>query len=68
MKKQSEKVEQHYEILNKTAGFVKEFWRMTGDYDSYELAYEAVERKFQFAFGRRKYKNYNSFRNVRDKK
>lgn len=68
MKKELQKVEKHYQILTTSEGFVKEFWRLTVDYDSYELAYEAVERKFQFAFGRRKYKNYNSFRNVRDKK
>ena len=62
------KIEKHYEVLNTLEGFTAEFWRMTLDYDKYEDAYEAVERKYIFAFGRRKYKNYNSFRTLRDKK
>lgn len=61
-------MEKHYEILKTKEGFVAEFWRMIVDYPDYEKAYEAVERKHIFAFGRRKYANYNSFRNVRDKK
>jgi len=61
-------METHFEILKTKKGFENEFYRMTADYDTYEEAYEAVERKYRRAFGQRKYKNYNSFRNVRDRK
>ena len=64
----TEKMEKHYEVLKTKEGFIAEYWRMTVDYQKFEDAYEAVERKYTFAFGRRKYANYNSFRNVRDKK
>jgi hypothetical protein len=61
-------MEQHYAVLDKKKGFIDEFYRMTQEYPTYELAYEAVERKYIRAFGKRKYKNYNSFRTIRDRK
>jgi len=61
-------MEQHYQILDTAKGFTAEFYRMIQDYSTYEQAYEAVERKYKRAFGKRKYKNYNSFRTVRDRK
>lgn len=61
-------MEKHYKNLDTKEGFIAEFYRMCQEYPTYEQAYEAVERKYKFAFGKRKYKNYNSFRNVRDRK
>jgi len=48
--------------------FLQQFWRMLAYYDTHEEAYEAVERQYENQHGKRKYKNYNSFRTVRDKK
>lgn len=61
-------METHYEILKTKEGFEQEFFRMIQEYSTYEKAYEAVERKYMRAFKVRKYKSYNSFRNVRDRK
>jgi hypothetical protein len=61
-------IEPHIAALDTTDGFIAQFWRMTQDYPTYQLAYEAVERQRAHHFPGRKYSNYNSFRNVRDKK
>lgn len=48
--------------------FVQHFYRMLAYYDTYEEAYEAVERHYEKQHGKRKYSSYNSFRTVRDRK
>ena len=65
-------MEKHYQVLTTKDGFEKEFWRIyhMHSVDGYtqEDAYEAAERKHTFAFGRRKYASFNSFRTVRDRR
>lgn len=48
--------------------FIDRFWSMVSDYKTYEDAYEALEKIYENALGRRRYSDYNSFRRVRDRK
>ena len=49
--------------LNTDEGFDNFFYSMCNEYvGSYEMAYEATERHFQEYFGRRRYKDYDSYR------
>ena len=61
-------MEKHIAALNTPDGFIAQFWRLTQEYETYQLAYEATERQRAMHFSGRMYANYNSFRNVRDKK
>lgn len=58
-------LEPHQEALMSFEGFEKEFIIMCGIYNTYEEAYEAVERKYSFVFKKRRYKSYESFRQAR---
>lgn len=55
--------------LNTDEGFDDFFWSMCNEYvGSYEMAYEATERHFQEYFGRRRYKDYDSYRCSKSKR
>ena len=57
-----QKLEPQYARLVDTRGFVAAFWEFGCEYPKQEDAYEAVERQYKFIFGKRKYKNFESFR------
>ena len=57
-----QKLEPQYARLTETKGFVEAFWEFGCEYPKQEDAYEAVERQYKFIFGKRKYKNLESFR------
>lgn len=44
-------------------GFYNKFTSMINQFSTHEEAYEALENIHEVLFYRRKYKNYNSFRN-----
>lgn len=52
--------------LNTDEGFDNFFYSMCNEYaGSYEMAYEAAERHFQEYFYKRRYKNYDSYRQAK---
>lgn len=50
------------------SGFMKAYYRNLSECDSYLEAYERTEEKYQALYGRRRYKNYESFRKSRDRR
>jgi len=55
-------IEAHYLELLELSGWVKQYWQMLPDYGTMEATYEALERKYERAFGKRKYSDFDSFR------
>ncbi len=55
-------IEPHLQRLLTTHGFICAFWEMSGEYRTQPEAYEAVEILHEQTFGKRKYKDYESFR------
>ena len=49
-------------------GFDERFWEVASETKTYKEAYELVEKEYQENFRQRKYSDYNSFRNCRDKR
>ena len=49
-------------------GFDERFWKNSKDSKTYLEAYEKTEKEFENHFGKRKYSDYNSFRNCRDRR
>jgi hypothetical protein len=49
-------------------GFDERFWKHSKDCKTYIEAYEKTEKEFHKHFGKRKYSDYNSYRNSRDKR
>jgi hypothetical protein len=47
--------------------FIAAWFAELPKHDTYEKAYEAIEDVYFDFFGKRKYSDYNSFRNVRDR-
>jgi len=47
--------------------FIAAWFAELPKHDTYEKAYEAIEDVYSDFFGKRKYSDYNSFRNVRDR-
>lgn len=45
--------------------FDKQFIELTRVTETYQEAYEKLEEKFEDAFGKRRYKNYESYRKSR---
>ena len=52
-------------IFNKE--FVNAWFRLLPSHNTYEAAYEALEDIYLGYFGRRKYSNYESFRQVKNR-
>lgn len=50
------------------SGFDERFWDNAAQCKTYKLAYEKLEEEYETYFGRRKYSDYNSFRNCRDRR
>lgn len=61
------KIEPHILRLLQPEGFNAAFEERLIDYETYEKAYESVERTHQMHFGHRKYSCYDSFRRVRQR-
>ena len=49
-------------------GFDERFWEVASETKTYKEAYELVEKEYQENFRQRKYSDYNSFRNCRDRR
>ena len=49
-------------------GFDKRFWDLASETKTYKQAYELVEQEYEQNFNKRKYSDYNSYRNCRDKR
>lgn len=60
-------IEPHIQRLLTQEGFIEAFYEQCADYKTHEEAYEGVERLYERYFGKRKYSNFNSFRQVRDR-
>lgn len=50
-----------------TTNFINAWFNALPNYSTYELAYESIEIIYIDYFGRRRYSDYNSFRNVKDR-
>jgi len=48
--------------------FDERFVALTSEYDTYEEAYEAVEKEYKSVFKTSKYSNYNSYRMARKRR
>lgn len=55
-------IEAHYQELLTLDGWVKQYWQMLPDYGCMRETYEALERKYELAFGKRKYGSFESFK------
>ena len=60
--------EPHILALLEFDGFCNLYYQYCKEYSTQEKAYEAAERIFQNNFGKRKYSDYQSFRQVRNRK
>lgn len=49
-------------------GFDERFWDEASKTKTYKKAYEILENEYQSYFKKRRYSDYNSFRNCRDKR
>ncbi|MBW1612420.1 MAG: hypothetical protein JRJ57_00265 [Deltaproteobacteria bacterium] len=49
------------------SGFMRAYYRNLSECESYQEAYEETEKKYVALFGRRRYRNYESFRKTRDR-
>lgn len=47
--------------------FLELYWQFCKEYSTQELAYEAAERQYITVFGERKYSDFESFRQVRNR-
>lgn len=63
-----EQVRKQVRRLSTVEGFDKRFHQLTMQHDTYEEAYEALEAEYRFIFGRRRYKNYESYRKSKSKR
>lgn len=60
-------LEKHLQRLLTTEGFIEAFWENCADHATQEQAFDAVNRQFKNVFGKDKYKNFESFRQCRDR-
>ena len=49
-------------------GFDERFWDLASETKTYKQAYELVEQEYEGHFKKRKYSDYNSYRNCRDRR
>ena len=62
-----EKVPPHATQLLTVEGFIKKYLEFQEEKITHRKAYEKTEKVFNDLFGKRKYKNFESFRQVRDR-
>jgi hypothetical protein len=58
------KYQNHILAMQEIDGFYSQYCRTLGDYSKNEDSYEATERLFESHFGKRKYKNFESFKSA----
>ena len=49
-------------------GFDQRFWEVASETKTYKEAYELVEKEYEANFRQRRYSDYNSYRNCRDRR
>ncbi len=49
-------------------GFDERFWDLASQTKTYKEAYEKLEQEYEEYFSKRKYSDYNSYRNCRDRR
>jgi len=54
--------------LNSKEGFISAFFEMVPSFKTHIEAYEALESEYESIFNKRRYSNFESFRQVRDRK
>tara|TARA_R110002020_G_scaffold470398_1_gene696267 strand:- start:9275 stop:9484 length:210 start_codon:yes stop_codon:yes gene_type:complete len=55
-------------LLLSPNGFDERFFELAAERKTYKKAYEDLENEYENYFGKRKYSDYNSYRNCRDKR
>ena len=48
-------------------GFINAFWQELKNHKTQVAAYEALEEKYELHFGQRRYADYNSFRQLKNR-
>ena len=61
-------IEKKILLLLSHDGFDKRFFELAAETKTYKKAYEILEIEYENYFGKRKYSDYNSYRNSRDKR
>ena len=61
------KLSKEEQALLTPEGFIKQFYTFCSEYNTQLEAYEAAERKFVSIYGKRKYIDFESFRQVRNR-
>ena len=54
--------------LLSSEGFDERFWDLAAQTKTYKEAYEKLEQEYEDNFSKRKYSDYNSYRNCRDRR
>ena len=49
-------------------GFDERFWDLASQTKTYKEAYDKLEQEYEEYFSKRKYSDYNSYRNCRDRR
>jgi hypothetical protein len=57
-------IEKHYLDLLTVDGFIRRYFELACSYPTMQAAYDATERQYELAFGKRKYSDYDTFRNT----
>ena len=65
---QQKELQEKYKELKSQEGFEKYFWSLHWYFNNYEETYEAANEFYKGIFGADRYSNYESFRQVRDRK
>jgi hypothetical protein len=61
-------VEKQYTSLLSQEGFIAQFYLFCGEYlNDQHKAYEATERMFESAFGKRKYSGWKCFQEIKNR-
>jgi len=57
-------IEPYIQELLTVEGFIKRYFDMLSDYGTCQETYYAIERQYHSAFGKNKYSNYDTFKQV----
>jgi len=67
MEQKTKQIDPYLVKLSQFPFFLAQFYLRCSDYDTQEKAYEAVERAYVSVFGKRRYSDFESFRQVRNR-
>lgn len=59
--REEHKYERHILALQELSGFYDKWCTMIPDYKTHEAAYESLEKMYLYYFGKRRYKNFETF-------